>query len=121
MRGSAEYFIKGQKQLGQNADIARPSRSEEITLAHPAERSLAVACLQFSEALDLVLADYRPNQLTNYLFELANRFSTFYENCPVLKAETPEQLHSRLQLCDLTAKVLRQGLALLGIEVVDRM
>ena len=114
-------FIKGQKQLGQNTDTARRSRSEEITLAHPAERSLAVACLQFSEALDLVLADYRPNQLTNYLFELANRFSTFYENCPVLKAETPEQLHSRLQLCDLTAKVLRQGLALLGIEVVDRM
>jgi len=114
-------FIKGQKQLGQNAHIARPSRSEEITLTHPAERSLAVACLQFSEALDLVLADYRPNQLTNSLFELANRFSTFYENCPVLKAETPEMLHSRLQLCDLTAKVLRQGLSLLGIEVVDRM
>ena len=114
-------FTKGQKQLGQSADIARPCRSEEITLTHPAERSLAMAGLQFSEALDLVLADYRPNQLTNYLFELANRFSTFYENCPVLKAETPEQLRSRLQLCDLTAKVLRQGLALLGIEVVDRM
>jgi len=52
---------------------------------------------------------------------LANRFSTFYENCPVLRAETPELMQSRLALCDLTAKVLRQGLQLLGIEVVQRM
>jgi arginyl-tRNA synthetase len=114
-------FIKGQKQLGESSDLARPCRSGEIILAHPAERALALAALQLSEAIDLVLADYRPNQLTNYLFELANRFSTFYENCPVLRADTPELLHSRLALCDLTAKVLRQGLELLGIEVVERM
>ncbi len=68
-----------------------------------------LAALQFPEALDQVLADYRPNQLTGYLFELANRFSSFYENCPVLKAETPELLASRLTLCDLTAKVLKAG------------
>ncbi|HEY2880886.1 MAG TPA: arginine--tRNA ligase, partial [Pirellulales bacterium] len=88
---------------------------------HPAERALAMAALQLPEALDAVLVDYRPNLLTSYLYELANRFSTFYENCPVLKAETPELLASRLALCDLTAKVLKQGLALLGIEVVERM
>jgi arginyl-tRNA synthetase len=90
-------------------------------LSHPAERALALSALQFSEALSAVLADYRPNQLTAYLYDLANRFSTFYENCPVLKAESPELLQSRLALCDLTAKVLRQGLSLLGIEVVERM
>ena len=121
-------FIKGQKQLGNSS--GEPSRlvgegrvrgKEKIVVAHPAERALALAALQLSEAIDLVLADYRPNQLTSYLFELANRFSTFYENCPVLKAETPELLQSRLTLCDLTAKILRQGLALLGIEVVERM
>ncbi len=95
--------------------------SGKIILSHPAERSLAIAALQLPEALDLVLADYRPNQLTDYLFELANRFSTFYENCPVLRAETPELLQSRLALCDLTAKVLTQGLSLLGIQVVERM
>jgi arginyl-tRNA synthetase len=111
-------FIKGQKQLGDTKSGGAPAA---ITITDPAERGLAVAALQLSEAIDLVLADYRPNQLTNYLFELANRFSTFYENCPVLKAETPELLHSRLALCDLTAKVLRQGLELLGIEVVERM
>jgi arginyl-tRNA synthetase len=113
-------FIKGQKQLSQSAKTAGGVPAA-ITLSHPAERGLALAALQLSEAIDLVLADYRPNQLTSYLFELANRFSTFYENCPVLKAETPELLHSRLALCDLTAKVLRQGSELLGIEVVERM
>ena len=91
------------------------------SISHPAERALALATLQLAEAIDLVLADYRPDQLTSYLFELANRFSTFYENCPVLKAESPELMLSRLALCDLTAKVLRQGLELLGIEVVERM
>jgi arginyl-tRNA synthetase len=114
-------FIKGQKQLGTAAKATEAGRSAGISISHPAERALALAALQFSEAIDLVLADYRPNQLTNYLFELANQFSTFYENCPVLRAETPEQLHSRLALCDLTAKVLRRGLELLGIEVVERM
>ncbi|HZZ27002.1 MAG TPA: arginine--tRNA ligase [Pirellulales bacterium] len=113
-------FIKGQKQLGEST-TSQQHVTQKIILSHPAERALALAALQFSEAMDLVLADYRPNQLTSYLFELANRFSTFYENCPVLKAETPELLHGRLALCNLTAKVLRQGLELLGIEVVERM
>jgi arginyl-tRNA synthetase len=114
-------FIKGQKQLGQSGGMPQTSQAGKMSLSHPAERALALAALQLSEAIELVLADYRPNQLTNYLFELANRFSTFYENCPVLKAETSELLQSRLALCDLTAKVLRQGLELLGIEVVERM
>jgi arginyl-tRNA synthetase len=110
-------FIRGQSQVG--AAIA--STSAAIVLSHPAERALALAALRFPEALSAVLADYRPNQLTAYLYELANRFSALYENCAVLKAESPELLHSRLALCDLTAKVLRQGLSLLGIEVVERM
>ena len=114
-------FIKGQKQLGQSAEKAHQAQPASMMLNHPAERALALAALQLSEAVELVLVDYRPNLLTNYLFELANRFSTFYENCPVLKAETPELMQSRLALCDLTAKVLRQGLELLGIEVVERM
>lgn len=69
----------------------------------------------------MVVEDYRPNQLTAYLFGLANRFSTFYENCPVLQAENAAERQSRLQLCDLTARVIRQGLELLGIEVVPKM
>ncbi|OHB84101.1 MAG: arginine--tRNA ligase [Planctomycetes bacterium RBG_16_64_12] len=92
-----------------------------ILLDSPAERALGLELLRFGEALDLVVADYRPNQLTGYLFNLANRYSTFYEQCPVLKAETEAARNSRLLLCDLTARTLRQGLELLGIKVVDKM
>lgn len=93
----------------------------EITVASPPERSLAIALLQFSESLDRVAADYRPNHLAAYLFDLATRYSDFYENCPVLKAETESLRVSRLKLCDLTARTIKQGLHLLGIEVVERM
>ncbi|MEX0793667.1 MAG: arginine--tRNA ligase, partial [Pirellulaceae bacterium] len=93
-----------------------------IDLEHPAERALAVAILRFTEALDDVVADYRPNLLTNYLFdELAKSYSTFFDQCHVLKADNDQQRNSRLLLCDLTARVIRQGLDLLGIETVDKM
>jgi arginyl-tRNA synthetase len=92
-----------------------------IVLERPAERALGLELLRFSEALDFAVADYRPNLLTSYLFDLANRFSTFFEECPVLKAETPELRDSRLLLCDLTARTIKQGLELLGIPVVGKM
>jgi arginyl-tRNA synthetase len=92
-----------------------------IVLPSPPERSLALALLQFSEALDRVATDYRPNFLTAYLFELASRYSEFFENCPVIKAETEALRTSRLALCDLTAHTLQCGLNLLGIETVERM
>ena len=92
-----------------------------ILLTTPQERALGVALLQFPEALDRVVADYRPNHLTAYLFELASRYSDFFENCPVLKAETEELRTSRLLLCNLTARTIQRGLNLLGIEVVERM
>jgi arginyl-tRNA synthetase len=93
----------------------------EILIATPQERALAIALLQFSEALARVVADYRPNHLTSYLFELASRYSDFFENCPVLRAETDELRISRLRLCDLTARTIERGLNLLGIQVVERM
>ncbi len=92
-----------------------------IRLTTDQERALAVALLQFAEALDRVVADYRPNHLTAYLFELASRYSDFFEHCPVLRAESDELRMSRLLLCDLTARTIERGLNLLGIEVVERM
>jgi arginyl-tRNA synthetase len=92
-----------------------------ILLGSPAERALGLEILRFSEAIDLAAVDYRPNQLTAYLFDLANRYSTFFEHCPVLKAEADELRRSRLLLCDLTARTIRQGLDLLGIRVVEKM
>jgi arginyl-tRNA synthetase len=92
-----------------------------VLLGSAHERALALALLQFPESLDRVVADYRPNHLTAYLFELASRYSEFFENCPVIKAESDALRTSRLRLCDLTARTLKCGLNLLGIETVERM
>jgi arginyl-tRNA synthetase len=92
-----------------------------IVLGMPAERDLAVQIVRLPEMLDHVASELRPNILADYLFGVANAFSGFYENCPVLKAPTPESRQSRLALCDLTARTLRRGLELLGIGVVERM
>ncbi|HLA86350.1 MAG TPA: arginine--tRNA ligase [Thermoguttaceae bacterium] len=105
---------------GVDVEALRKSGAK-IVLATPAERALGLAILQFGEALELAAADYRPNQLTGYLFDLAGRYSTFFEQCPVLKAETQALRQSRLLLCDLTARVIHKGLELLGIEVVEKM
>jgi arginyl-tRNA synthetase len=94
---------------------------EAIVFTKPAERALALAIAQLPEALELVTADYRPNHLTSYLFEVANRYSTFFESCPVLKAESEEIRLSRLKLCYLTAQTIKLGLNLLGIGVVEKM
>ncbi len=84
------------------------------------EIALAKKLLHFGEVLPQVLDDFRPNLLANYLFELANTFHGFYEQCPVLKAE-PAIRDLRLALCETTARLLRTGLELLGIEVPERM
>jgi len=97
------------------------STAPTIVLGTPAERSLALALLRFPEALESAARELKPNLVTDYLFDLANRLSTFYEQCPVLKAETTAVRDSRLALCDLTGRVLKRGLELLGIAVVDRM
>ncbi|MEM6798722.1 MAG: arginine--tRNA ligase, partial [Planctomycetota bacterium] len=97
------------------------SSGAAISIDSPAERALGVSLLQFSEALDRVAADYRPNHLANYLFDMASRYSEFYEKCSVKDAETDALRQSRLLLCDLTARTISKGLELLGIETVERM
>jgi arginyl-tRNA synthetase len=87
----------------------------------PQERALAMTLLRFPEALADAAVDFKPNLITDYLWDLANTYSGFYQNCPVLKAETPELRQSRLLLCDLTARVLQRGLNLLGIRTIERM
>jgi arginyl-tRNA synthetase len=97
------------------------SSGAPIRLETPPERALGLELLRFGEALDLAVKDYRPNQLTSYLFDLSNHFSTFYENCQVLKAESDALRTSRLLLSDLTARTIQKGLDLLGIKVVEKM
>lgn len=86
----------------------------------PEERMLLMKILQMPEIVQMVGDDCYPNQLCNYLFELAGIFMRFYESCPILKAEAPLR-ESRLALASLTAETLKQGLSLLGIEPLERM
>jgi len=102
------------------ANSERGTRNSELLLSAPEEIALAKHLLTFGLTLEAAADDYRPNFLCNYLYDLAGRFTSFYEACPVLKAE-PEVRASRLTLCDLTARVLKQGLEVLGIEVVEQM
>ncbi len=92
-----------------------------IQLAALEELTLAKHLLNFGLTLEAVAEELRPNYLCNYLFELAGKFTSFYENCPVLKADEEATRNSRLALCALTARVLKQGLETLGIEVVEQM
>ena len=92
-----------------------------LILAAPEELTLANHLLNFGLTLEAVAEEYRPNFLCNYLFELAGKFTSFYENCPVLKADDAATRDSRLALCDLTARVLKLGLETLGIETVEQM
>jgi arginyl-tRNA synthetase len=91
-----------------------------VLISEPAERVLAVKLLQYAETVPVVLDDFRPNLLANYLYELANTFHSFYEACPVLKAE-PAVRASRLLLGDITARTLAHGLSLLGIRCPEKM
>ena len=92
-----------------------------LVLTEPAERELAKKLALFAEAVPAVLDDFRPNLLANYLYELAGTFHTFFEACPVLKADAGSQRETRLTLCRVTARTLRTGLGLLGIDVPERM
>jgi arginyl-tRNA synthetase len=91
------------------------------SLGQPEERALALQLLRFGEVLEAAAAEYKPNAITAYLWDLAKAYSGFFVNCPVLKAETPPLRDSRLLLCDLTARVIQKGLDLLGIRTLERM
>jgi arginyl-tRNA synthetase len=91
-----------------------------IVIREPAEHALAVELLAFSSVVATVAATLELHRLAGHLYTVAGAFSRFFEQCPVLRADT-EVRESRLALCDLTARVLRQGLYLLGIATPDRM
>ncbi len=72
--------------------------------------------------LNRAAVDASPNQITTYLYDLVTLFMRFYEQNPILKSDVDEKTKmSRLQLATLTAKTIKQGLALLGIEVVNKL
>jgi arginyl-tRNA synthetase len=122
-----QYAYARIKSIGRKAQDRRIDVDKEIThlkainLTEPAELDLAKHLIRYGEAIEAAVADYRPNYLTAYLYELAQKFSAFYTDCPVLDAR-PDKRPTRLLLCDLTAKTIKHGLSeLLGIEVVEQM
>ncbi len=97
------------------------AQQAELSLNEPSELDLAKHLIRYGEAVEAAVDDYRPNYLTSYLYDLAQKFSVFYTNCPVLDAG-PDKRPTRLLLCDLTARIIEHGLHdLLGIEVIEQM
>jgi len=97
-----------------------PALAGPFEITEPAERALVVQLSRFAEELPRVLEDFRPNLLSNYLYETATSFHSFFEACPVLRAEGAART-TRLALCELTSRVIKEGLGLLGIGVPERM
>jgi arginyl-tRNA synthetase len=116
--------VQSIKDKGKERGIAVDKEIDElrsVSLAESSELDLAKHLIRYGEAIEAAVGDYRPNYLTSYLYELAQKFSVFYTNCPVLDAG-PDKRPTRLLLCDLTAKTIKHGLSeLLGIEVVEQM
>lgn len=118
LRGIAR---NAEEQVGRPAPRA-PQEATEPTFNLDAPEELAVAkhLFNFGLVLEAIAEEYRPNYLCNYLYELATLLSRFYEQCPVLKS-TGQTRTDRLALCVLSARVLKEGLSLLGIETTERM
>jgi arginyl-tRNA synthetase len=119
-----QYAYARNRSIFRKADIdpqALRQHPPAIALETPYERALAMQLLKLEESLLSAVADYQPSAVTAYLWDLAKTYSGFFQNCPVLRAETDALKQSRLLLCDLTARVLKQCLGLLGIDTVERM
>jgi arginyl-tRNA synthetase len=112
----------GRKSEEKGIDVEKELKGiKDIYLNEPTEFELAKQLIRYSEAFNSAIADFKPNFLTAYLYELAQKFSAFYNACPVLDADSKIR-PSRLLLCDLTAKIIRHGLEnLLGIKTIERM
>jgi arginyl-tRNA synthetase len=95
-------------------------RNSPIVPEAPQERALTLRLLAYPSAIDATLQSFSPHKLSTYVYELASDFTSFYEHCPVIKADEPTR-SSRLALADLTARVLAHGLDLLGIEAPEQM
>ena len=115
------YVYARVQSISRRGEIDFSTLNTPIQLQDESEFVLAKHLLQFEDAIVAVGDELFPNRLCQYLFELSQKFNTFYDACPVLKAEDEVTKSSRLILCDLTARSVKLGLNLLGIEVLERM
>ncbi|MFT5722721.1 MAG: arginyl-tRNA synthetase [Motiliproteus sp.] len=117
-----QYAYTRIQSIFRKADLNPEALPGQIALIEAQEKALALKLLQFSETVDQVAREAYPHQLCGYLYELSSLFMKFYEACPILRSDIdPEVRNSRLQLSQVTARTLKSGLDLLGIEVMERM
>ena len=117
-----QYAYMRVRSLFRKANVDVSTLNAAITIAEPQEKALALKLLQLEEVLDQMISEATPHVLCSYLYELASLYMTFYEACPVLKDDvSPALRDSRLMLCNLVANTIKQGLDLLGIEVMEQM
>ncbi|MFP8959799.1 arginine--tRNA ligase [Streptomyces nanhaiensis] len=115
-----QYAYARIQSILRKAGDAKPAAHPQVGLA-PAERALGLHLDEFAETLAGVAETYEPHKLAAYLYQLASLYTTFYDQCPVIRAESEAVRENRLFLCDLTARTLRQGMALLGIRTPERL
>ncbi|MDP7593748.1 MAG: arginine--tRNA ligase [Litorilituus sp.] len=115
-----QYAYSRIQSIFRKANTAQAQNS--IAIIEPQEKALALKLLQLEDVIDAVNSECTPNLLCNYLYELASLYMSFYEACPILKEGISDEIKaSRLALCSLIGKTLKQGLDILGIDVMDRM
>ncbi|MEU0024879.1 arginine--tRNA ligase [Streptomyces sp. NPDC006335] len=115
-----QYAYARIRSILRKAGEVRPTAHPELELAE-AERAMGLHLDAFGDTVFEAAAEYAPHKLAAYLYQLASLYTSFYDKCPVIKADTPAQVENRLFLCDLTARTLHQGMALLGIRTPERL
>ncbi|GAA3974459.1 arginine--tRNA ligase [Streptomyces marokkonensis] len=116
-----QYAYARIQSILRKAGEVRPAAHPELEL-HEAERALGLHLDAFGDTVFEAAAEYAPHKLTAYLYQLASLYTSFYDKCPVIKPAPPREVaENRLFLCDLTARTLHQGMALLGIRTPERL
>lgn len=116
-----QYAYARIQSILRKADDVSPKAHPELELAD-AERALGLHLDQFAETVAEVAVEYAPHKLAAYLYQLASLYTTFYDKCPVIKPKPTQDIaENRLFLCDITARTLHQGMALLGIRTPERL
>lgn len=117
-----QYAYSRIQSIFAKADFSTRTDMQSISIVEPQEKALALKLLQLENVIDAVISECTPNLLCNYLYELASLYMSFYEACPILKDDiAPEVKQSRLALSYIIANTLKQGLDILGIDVMERM
>jgi arginyl-tRNA synthetase len=117
-----QYAYTRIQSIFRKAEVNPEQITGDIVLTQTDEKTLAIKLLQSVEVIEQISHDAYPHLLCNYLYDVASLYMRFYESCPILKDGVSEaEKNSRLKLCDATAAILKMGLEILGIEVMERM